>query len=557
MTRAKEMRDLPLAIDATASGNVGIGGTANEYSNYTTLTINHDTSGGILDIERNGNLVGELYTLSATDFGIQTGQATGAMRFRTNAGEVLTLLHTGNVGIGSNNPGADLDIHNSNGATLFMDDTNGRSLNFRTANNSTQNSNISSYAGLYLGGSDNANHVVIESGGDVGIGTNNPFYRLQIDQGTTAQYVTSFRNTADNLQLVVGTTTGGLINIQGKTINNGTAYKIALQSEGGNVGIGTANPLAQLEIDPSAVDTPIFAIRRQDSTSIPLFKFFQDSSVAQGTGHAHINTHNRDLSITADASSTKTLGIYLKTTGQVGIGTDSPSAKLNVSDTTAGAYVRIDGASSGDIGSGVQIYKGSTVAASLYANPTHDSVLQSDNGLTFRAGGTNVIRISSTGEIGIGDNLTGTADLHVEKGTNNNTGHFKMGHTGQRRGYVGISSSQTRWYKIMNYASGEIFTGVAQLFHNRGGGFNQTGAYRTYNVSVAGYNNGIYGPMTATGDSGESGSGVLEFGSDEAMYLKVNSSIYAGTIYFTFTGTGNGVGGGWQFNVNNYSTSLP
>ena len=62
MSRAKEMRDLPSAIDATSSGNVGIGGTANEYSNYTTLTINHDTSGGILDIERNGNLVGELYT---------------------------------------------------------------------------------------------------------------------------------------------------------------------------------------------------------------------------------------------------------------------------------------------------------------------------------------------------------------------------------------------------------------------------------------------------------------------------------------------------------------
>jgi hypothetical protein len=109
----------------------------------------------------------------------------------------------------------------------------------------------------------------------------------------------------------------------------------------------------------------------------------------------------------------------------------------------------------------------------------------------------------------------------------------------------------------MNYASGEIFTGVAQLFHQRGGGYNQTGAFRTYNMSVAGYNNGVYGPTTATGDSGEGGSGVLEFGTDEALYLKVNSSIYAGTIYFTFTGTGNGISGGWQFNVNNYSTSLP
>ena len=109
----------------------------------------------------------------------------------------------------------------------------------------------------------------------------------------------------------------------------------------------------------------------------------------------------------------------------------------------------------------------------------------------------------------------------------------------------------------MNYASGEIFTGVAQLFHQRGGGYNQTGAYRTYNMSVAGYNNGIYGPSNATGDSGEGGNGTLEFGSDEALYLRVNSSVYAGSIYFTFTGTGNGVSGGWAFNSTSYSTSLP
>ena len=96
-------------------------------------------------------------------------------------------------------------------------------------------------------------------------------------------------------------------------------------------------------------------------------------------------------------------------------------------------------------------------------------------------------QVFDAGEVGIGT-ATPSADLHVENGSNNNTGHFKMGHTRQRRGYVGINSSQTRWYKIMNYATGEIFTGVAQLFHQRGGGYNQTGAYRTYNMSVAGYN---------------------------------------------------------------------
>ena len=47
-----------------------------------------------------------------------------------------------------------LAINNAAGATLFMGDTNGRNLRFRTANSGSQNTNISSYAGLNLGGSD-------------------------------------------------------------------------------------------------------------------------------------------------------------------------------------------------------------------------------------------------------------------------------------------------------------------------------------------------------------------------------------------------------------------
>ena len=103
-----------------------------------------------------------------------------------------------------------------------------------------------------------------------------------------------------------------------------------LYYEDGNVGIGVQSPDAKLQIIPSAVDTNIFSIRRQDHATINLFRFFQDSNIAQGTGAAHINTTNRDLMITASTTGGTTDGIYLKTTGNVGIGTATPQEKLHV-----------------------------------------------------------------------------------------------------------------------------------------------------------------------------------------------------------------------------------
>ena len=85
-----------------------------------------------------------------------------------------------------------------------------------------------------------------------------------------------------------------------------------------------------VQIVPSAVDTDIFSIRRQDHATINLFRFFQDSNINQGTGAAHINTTNRDLMITASTSGGTSDGIYLKTSGNVGIGTHNPAAKLHI-----------------------------------------------------------------------------------------------------------------------------------------------------------------------------------------------------------------------------------
>lgn len=93
-----------------------------------------------------------------------------------------------------------------------------------------------------------------------------------------------------------------------------------------------------------------------------------------------------------------------------------------------------------------------------------------------------------------------------------------------------IHSSETRWYKLINYANGFMFDGMININMNRNGGFNQTGGHRMYNGSIGGYSNAIYGPFNATGNSGDGGNGEIVLGNDNALYLKTHNSIYGGGV---------------------------
>ena len=89
------------AITEDTSGNVGIGTSSpNSYAGYTALTLNNATNGGIIDIERNGTLVGEIFTDDVNTF---TLQAVGSksVNFRTNGTERMRITSAGSVGIGT------------------------------------------------------------------------------------------------------------------------------------------------------------------------------------------------------------------------------------------------------------------------------------------------------------------------------------------------------------------------------------------------------------------------------------------------------------------------
>ena len=154
-------------------------------------------------------------------------------------------------------------------------------------------------------------------------------------------------------------------------------------------------------------------------------------------------------------------------------------------------------------------------------------------------------------ELGIGVTNPGER-LHV--GSNSNVGAgMLIGEYRFKEGYTSVNSSETRWYKVIQYAGTGMWSGKAFISVNRFGGYNQTGAYREYKASIGGYSNNIYGPINTTGDTGEGGVASLFLGSDECLYLQVNASVYGGTVYLNLSGYINN----WQFNNTTYVTSQP
>ena len=106
------------AMRIDSAQNVGIGTTApNSYTGYTALTLNNATNGGLIDLEHNGTLVGELFL---TDVNTVTLSAVGAknVSFNTNSAERMRITNGGSLGIGTTAPLRQLSIANSGAAEM-------------------------------------------------------------------------------------------------------------------------------------------------------------------------------------------------------------------------------------------------------------------------------------------------------------------------------------------------------------------------------------------------------------------------------------------------------
>ena len=230
---------------------------------------------------------------------------------------------------------------------------------------------------------------------DAFIAVNSNFTELYADDAAdTLDAVTTLGNTTTN-----SITVGGLI------VDTNTLY---VDSTNNRVGIGTTSPQTMLDLASNNnlgtalntlrfTDTDSTAVTNAEIGKIEFFATDTNAVVASIVGHNADPSPDGYLAFNTAEGTVLSERLRIKNNGNVGIGTDSPSAKLEVI-----------GGTNNNANSGLVI-KNST-GATRFAAYTEENVgvhLQANEGGSARAfmfdiGGSEAMRITSGGNVGIG-----------------------------------------------------------------------------------------------------------------------------------------------------------
>ena len=320
----------------TAAGILMVGGTTGGYAGTEIHVGNFtDTQNGINILT---STTGYGYVLFGDGTGADTyrGQITyyhgdDSMSFNTNGSKKLTILSSGNVGIGTTvfpySPKIAITSSASAKNTLSIQTTDvaagtAGTILYLGLGTSTGNSTYGSIRALGNGGTAIANLVLQSDGGNVGIGTDSPGAVLSVRNPTAGTSAFSLQHSTTSsifdFQTGIANVTGNALVI--KDVANSYDY---LTLRGGNVGIGTVSPTAKLQVSGKSFFTnDIFTLQNKGI----FFNGLDDFS----SGIAGIDS-GTSVRIFAGGSEK----VRVKSTGNVGIGTTGPNAKLDVKETTS------------------------------------------------------------------------------------------------------------------------------------------------------------------------------------------------------------------------------
>lgn len=314
------------------TGFVKISGTTISYDNSTYLTISSAAS-TYLPLS-GGTLTGSLSGTSATFSGTLTLNGSNniirsgnELRFNRADNAIYTRMYDAGSGA-------------SNG--FIFDNTNGEGFHFKNTTTTLMRMN---------------------SAGNVGIGLDNPNARLSVraDNGTSASAIMRLRDTNSTARTTRlqfedynGTIADGLIDFVIPTAGSGTGARLSLGVNsgilhlinGGNVGIGTSNPLGSAKLHIAANNgtsyssTPQLRISGFGANNNRAQILFSDDALSDGKISYYPAAAEADRFFSISARTTES-DFVIRGNGGIGVGTINPSFKLDVFGT--GAFKNLGG----------------------------------------------------------------------------------------------------------------------------------------------------------------------------------------------------------------------
>ena len=380
--------------------------------------------------------------------------------------ERMRISSTGNLGIGTVNPFSTLHLHANDVTTdvrmILSDNTSTASgtRGFQMIKSSANEAQIINYENTPLTFStSNVERMRISSTGYIGIGTNAPFSMLHLhanDVTTDVRMIlsdnTSTASASRGFQIIKGgSNEAHIINYENtylRIATNGTERMRITNT--GNVGIGTISPFSMLHLHANATSTDVRMILSDNTSTASASRGFQ--MIKSTANEARIINYE---STSMRFSTNATERMCITSTGNVGIGTNAPFSLLHLHANAATTDVRMilsDNTSTASATRGFQIIKGT-------GNEAH--IINYENTyLRFGTNGTERMRITDTGNVGIGTNAPECV-LEVG-GTSGVTSTITENRTFFQFGSSSLGTSTSSWSVTMK-VNGRIWTTAAFL----------------------------------------------------------------------------------------------
>jgi hypothetical protein len=373
----KEHGSTAVRMTIQSGGNVGIGSTS--PSDKLEVIGNIGIGSNMIYNGASSNSAALDFTGARANiygyYGIHFYSSTAGVGGQT---ERMRITNTGLVGIGTTSPGAKLDITTDHTSQIPIRVTHNNYNDWliqKRRSDDTQKlgiKEVNSNGGMGFATADTV-RMVIDSSGNVGIGTTSPGRQLELrGQGVIRLNAISGGdpgldfNTSDvnDMQIRYRSTTDALA-----IYSYGTSSDVlTIRKSDGNVGIGTTSPSEALHIYRNAASAEI---RLQNNTI---------------SSYIRSNTDNLNFYVSNGEK------MRITSAGNVGIGTTSPVAKLHIQGTNS-------------TNGGIRLHNAGGNPYSIWSDNNNFYISQGN-------GSTTAISVTYAGNVGIGT-TSPASKLHV------------------------------------------------------------------------------------------------------------------------------------------------